>query len=103
MLQLLEVIGREMIDVKVVPDLLQVIALKARLEDLDGIPIININDVPLQGFNSFIKRALDVGISATALSLLAIPFAIVSVIIRRTVAAPSSTGRSGWASMARRS
>jgi Undecaprenyl-phosphate glucose phosphotransferase len=88
MLQLLEVIGREMIDVKVVPDLLQVIALKARLEDLDGIPIININDVPLQGFNSFIKRALDVGISATALSLLAIPFAIVSVIIRRTSCGP---------------
>ena len=88
MLQLLEVIGREMIDVKVVPDLLQVIALKARLEDLDGIPIININDVPLQGFNSFIKRALDVGISATALSLLAIPFAIVAVIIRRTSCGP---------------
>ena len=88
MLQLLEVIGREMIDVKVVPDLLQVIALKARLEDLDGLPIININDVPLQGFNSFIKRALDVGISATALSLLAIPFAIVSVIIRRTSCGP---------------
>ena len=88
MLQLLEVIGREMIDVKVVPDLLQVIALKARLEDLDGIPIININDVPLQGFNSFIKRALDVGISASALSLLAIPFAIVSVIIRRTSSGP---------------
>jgi exopolysaccharide biosynthesis polyprenyl glycosylphosphotransferase len=71
-----------------VPDLLQVIALKARLEDLDGIPIININDVPLQGFNSFIKRALDVGISATALSLLAIPFAIVAVIIRRTSCGP---------------
>src|SRR6476620_7226454 len=88
MLQLLEVIGREMIDVKVVPDLLQVIALKARLEDLDGIPIININDVPLQGFNSFIKRALDVGISAMALSLLAIPFAIVAVIIRRTSCGP---------------
>ena len=40
------------VDVKVVPDLLQVIALRARLEDLDGIPVININDVPLQGFNS---------------------------------------------------
>jgi exopolysaccharide biosynthesis polyprenyl glycosylphosphotransferase len=73
-----------MIDVKVVPDLLQVIALKARLEDLDGIPIININDVPLQGFNSFIKRALDIAISSTALAFMAIPFAIVSLLIRRS-------------------
>ena len=48
--------SREMVDVKVVPDLLQFIALRARLEDLDGIPIININDVPLQGFNSVLKR-----------------------------------------------
>ena len=39
------------------PDLLQVIALRARLEDLDGVPVININDVPLQGFNSIVKRA----------------------------------------------
>jgi Undecaprenyl-phosphate glucose phosphotransferase len=88
MLQLLEVVGREMIDVKVVPDLLQVIALKARLEDLDGIPIININDVPLQGFNSFIKRALDIAISFAALSVLALPFAIVSLLIRRSSPGP---------------
>ena len=52
MLELLESTSRDMVDVKVVPDLLQVIALRARLEDLDGIPVININDVPLQGFNS---------------------------------------------------
>ncbi len=88
MLQLLEVVGREMIDVKVVPDLLQVIALKARLEDLDGIPIININDVPLQGFNSFIKRALDVLFSTSALLVLALPFSLIALIIRRSSAGP---------------
>ena len=38
------------------PDLLQFIALRARLEDLDGLPIININDVPLQGINACVKR-----------------------------------------------
>ena len=52
MLELIESTSRECVDVKVVPDLLQVIALRARLEDLDGVPVININDVPLQGFNS---------------------------------------------------
>ena len=88
MLQLLQVVGREMIDVKVVPDVLQVIALRARLEDLDGIPIINVNDVPLQGFNSFIKRTLDVAISGTALVLFAIPLAIAALVIRRTSPGP---------------
>src|SRR5438128_5106462 len=56
MLELIESTSRECVDVKVVPDLLQVIALRARLEDLDGVPVININDVPLQGFNSIVKR-----------------------------------------------
>ena len=62
--------SRECVDVKVVPDLLQVIALRARLEDLDGVPVININDVPLQGFNSVVKRAIDVAISSVALIVL---------------------------------
>ena len=53
MIELLESTSREMVDVKVVPDLLQVIALRARLEDLDGVPVINVNDVPLQGFNAW--------------------------------------------------
>ncbi len=56
LLDLMEMTSREFIDVKVVPDLLQFIALRARLEDLDGLPIINVNDVPLQGFNAWVKR-----------------------------------------------
>jgi Undecaprenyl-phosphate glucose phosphotransferase len=88
MLQLLEAIGQECIDVKVVPDLLQVIALRARLEDLDGIPIINVNDVPLQGFNSVLKRTIDVVLSGVALVALAVPFAVIALVIRATSSGP---------------
>ena len=88
MLQLLESVGHECLDVKVVPDLLQVLALRARLEDLDGIPIINVNDVPLQGFNSVLKRSIDAGLSAVALLLLAIPFGLVALAIRLTSPGP---------------
>ncbi len=82
MLQVVDMASRECIDVKVVPDLLQVIALKARLEDLDGVPIISLNDVPLQGFNSVLKRALDIVISAVSLAIAAIPMAIIAVAVR---------------------
>jgi len=84
MLQLIESTSRECVDVKVVPDLLQVIALRARLEDLDGVPVININDVPLQGFNSIVKRAIDVAISLAALIVLAIPFWIIATLVKLT-------------------
>ncbi len=84
MLELIDSTSREMLDVKVVPDLLQVIALRARLEDLDGVPVININDVPLQGFNSVVKRAIDVAISSAALLVLAIPYCVIALLIKLT-------------------
>ena len=88
MLELIDVANRECIDVKVVPDLLQVIALRARLEDLDGVPIININDVPLQGLNSLVKRVIDIGIASTALFTLSLPFAIIAGLIKATSMGP---------------
>jgi Undecaprenyl-phosphate glucose phosphotransferase len=88
MLQLIESTSRECVDVKVVPDLLQVIALRARLEDLDGIPVININDVPLQGFNSIVKRGIDIAISSAALLVLALPLGILAALVRLTSKGP---------------
>jgi len=88
LLDLVEITGRQCIDVKVVPDLLQFITLRARLEDLDGLPIININDVPLQGFNAWLKRVIDIGLSSAALLVLAIPLATIAVIVRLTSRGP---------------
>ena len=88
MLWLMEVASRDCIDVKVVPDLLQFIALRARLEDLDGVPIININDVPLQGLNTVLKRLIDGMISAVALAFLSVPFATIAALIKATSAGP---------------
>jgi Undecaprenyl-phosphate glucose phosphotransferase len=88
MIALLESTSREMVDVKVVPDLLQVIALRARLEDLDGVPIINVNDIPLQGVNAVIKRALDAVISSLALFVLAAPLALLAALVKLTSRGP---------------
>jgi Undecaprenyl-phosphate glucose phosphotransferase len=84
----MEVTSREFIDVKVVPDVLQFIALRARLEDLDGIPIINVNDVPLQGLNAWVKRTIDVVLSAAALVVLALPMALIAALVRWTSPGP---------------
>ena len=88
MLGLVEIANRECIDVKVIPDFLQFVTLRARLEDLDGIPLINVNDVPLQGFNSIVKRVIDIGLSASGLAALALPFTAIAVAIRATSTGP---------------
>jgi Undecaprenyl-phosphate glucose phosphotransferase len=88
MLGLVEIMNRENVEVHVVPDLLQFIALRARLENLDGVPIISLNDVPLRGFNSVLKRAIDVAISGASLALLAVPLLVIALTIRRTSKGP---------------
>jgi Undecaprenyl-phosphate glucose phosphotransferase len=88
MLGIVEATNREGVEVHVVPDLLQFIALRARLENLDGVPIISLNDVPLRGFNSILKRGIDVVISAWALLGLSIPFGIIAALIKYTSKGP---------------
>jgi Undecaprenyl-phosphate glucose phosphotransferase len=88
MLDVIESTSREMVDVKVVPDLVQFLALRARLEDLDGVPIINIHDVPLQGLNAVIKRVIDIGISGVSALVLLVPCSIIALIIKWTSRGP---------------
>ena len=89
MIDLLDATARECIDVKVVPDLLQVVTLRARLWDLDGVPVIDVNDIPLQGLNSVVKRSVDIAISATALIVLAVPLGIIALVVRLTSNGPA--------------
>jgi Undecaprenyl-phosphate glucose phosphotransferase len=72
MLRLVRGVRNECLDIRVVPDLLQYASMKATLEDLDGIPIISLNDVPLRGWNSMIKRAIDIALATTALTCLTV-------------------------------
>jgi len=89
MIELLDITSRECIDVKVVPDLLQVIALRARLEDLDGVPVININEPSLQGVNALIKRAIDIVLSSIGLVVFAVPIALIAALVRLTSKGPA--------------
>jgi exopolysaccharide biosynthesis polyprenyl glycosylphosphotransferase len=67
--------------VRVVPDLLQYYALRAGVEDLDGIPVINLNQIPLAGWNTFLKRLMDLVFSSLAVLVLWPLMALVALVI----------------------
>jgi Undecaprenyl-phosphate glucose phosphotransferase len=79
---------RECIDVHVVPDLLQFITLRARLEDLDGLPLISVNDVPLRGVNNVLKRTVDIALSAGVVAVGLGPAFVLGWLIKRTSPGP---------------
>ncbi len=77
-----------LLEVKVVPDLLQYYTLRAGIEDLDGLPIINLSEVPLQGWNQIVKRAFDL-FGALAILLVTAPlWPVVAFLIKRADGGP---------------
>ncbi len=80
LVSLIKATNHECVDLKVVPDLVQYATIKASLEDLDGIPIINLNEVPLSGWSSMVKRIMDAVVSAAALVFLTAIFPLFPVI-----------------------
>ncbi len=81
-LRLLEQIGNECVEVRLVPDVLQYATLRATLEDLDGTPVINLSQVPLQGWYSLAKRGMDLAISITAVLVVAPLWPLIALAIR---------------------
>ena len=81
MMRVVQAVGSELVEVKLVPDILQYAAIKATLEDLDGTPVINLTQVPLQGWNSLVKRLVDLALSAAGLLVLLPLFPLLALAI----------------------
>ena len=82
LLKLIKNVSNECLDIKVVPDLVQYATIKAALEDLDGIPIISLNEVPLRGWNSMLKRVMDMALGGLALLFLSPVFLAIAIAIK---------------------
>lgn len=74
---------------KFVPDYNNIIPTKPYTEDLNGLPVINIRNVPLTNTsNKIVKRIIDVFGAIVALIIFGIPMIIVSLLIKATSKGP---------------
>ncbi len=87
-LDLLKLVSNEIVEVKVVPDLLQHITLRAAVEDLDGVPIVNLSATPLRGVGSVVKRGLDIAASLSCIILFAPVFPLIALAVRLSSPGP---------------
>jgi Undecaprenyl-phosphate glucose phosphotransferase len=88
MLAVLKDVGRTVAEVRYVPDLLQHITFRAGVEDFDGLPVVHLTQVPLSGWMSLVKRAVDVSIAASALAVLSPFLAVIAIASRLTDRGP---------------
>ncbi len=72
-----------------IPDYNNIIPTRPYTEDLDGLPVIHVRNIPLSNsFNRFFKRAIDIVGALILILLFAIPMAIVAAIIKFTSPGP---------------
>lgn len=77
--EILTSLGEETVDIKLVPDLMRYMDLQSGVEELDGIPLINLSESPLYGWNLVLKRTSDIILSGLAI-ILSLPFMILIAI-----------------------
>jgi exopolysaccharide biosynthesis polyprenyl glycosylphosphotransferase len=87
-LKLIEIANNLLIEIRLVPDIVQVASLKAGMEHIEGIPVINLGDIPLQGWPMVFKRLFDLIISFIGLILLFPFFLLIGLLIKLTSRGP---------------
>lgn len=86
--RLLSQVHEEMIDIRVIPDLHEYIRLGCQIEDFDGVPIVSVNESPLDGWGSWFKRLTDISCSALGLLILSPLLALIAVAVRLSSPGP---------------
>ncbi len=86
--KVLNALEGELVDVKIVPDILQFVTLRAAVEELEGLPVISLGQSPIVGFRRIAKRGIDILLSALGLVLLAPLMGLIALAIRLTSPGP---------------
>jgi len=76
----------ETAQIQLIPDIHEYVTLGCEVEDFDGLPIVNLNDSPLSGWWTLVKRATDFLVALIALIVLAPLFLLIAIAIK--VASP---------------
>jgi len=78
----------ELVTVRLIPDLLHVMTLRSSVEELEGLPLINLREGPMFGWAAVQKRAFDVVVASGILLTLSPLLALAAVAVRITTGSP---------------
>ena len=93
MLKILNAIEGELVDVRIVPDLLQFVTLRSVVEELEGLPVISLAQSPITGWSRLAKRGMDVVLAAAGLVVFAPLMGLIALAIRLTSPGPVFYGQ----------
>lgn len=78
----------ETVDIRFVPDVFDFVTLGCEVEEFDGLPMVNLNSSPMDGWGSVIKRSTDFLLSFVGLLLISPLMLIIAAVVRATSSGP---------------
>lgn len=87
--EICDLLGNEPVTIHFVPELADIFALRGKMEEFDGLPIISLQDSPLYGWNSFLKRAMDLSLGGLALVFFSPLMGLIALLIKLTSIGPA--------------
>jgi len=90
---ILKLLKDETGDIQLVPDIHDYVTLGCAVEDFDGLPIVRLNDSPLDGLGSTVKRLTDFLLVLMGLTLISPVLAIVAILVKLTSKGPIFYGQ----------
>jgi Undecaprenyl-phosphate glucose phosphotransferase len=86
--RILDLIKDETVDIRLIPAVDHFATLGCEVENFAGLPLVRINDSPLEGWGSLAKRVTDVLASAAALIVLSPLLLLIGVLVKLTSPGP---------------
>lgn len=76
------------VDIKIVPDLYQFASLGGAIEEFEGLPVISLQECPLDGINLFTKRVVDVVMGTGILLVFSPLMLLIAFLVKLTSRGP---------------
>ena len=72
------------VQINVLPDLYEVMIGRTQVTEFNGIPVVKLKDIPIQGWHGIMKRGMDIMVSIFALAMLSPLMLAVAIVVKFT-------------------
>jgi exopolysaccharide biosynthesis polyprenyl glycosylphosphotransferase len=73
---------RERVNIRVFPDVFQIMASEVTISDLAGLPLLTVRDVALRGWKLTLKRGVDIALSSLLLLFLSPMMVLTAILVK---------------------
>jgi Undecaprenyl-phosphate glucose phosphotransferase len=76
------------VDIKIIPDLYQFVSVGGAIEEFEGLPVISLQESPIDGINLVTKRILDLTLALTISIVISPLLLLIAILVKTTSRGP---------------